>query len=152
MQVKSNSTDTGHDIGPNSIFSNDGLGIDLVNNANFDQGPNGQGPKTNDGGAADEADTGPNALQNFPTIPSATPSTSTGDTEIDAFLDSVPNTQYVVRFYSNPRDTHEGKTFIDDILVNTNINGAFSVNDFVANRTVPAGQSITATATKVAVP
>ena len=152
VQVKSNSTGTGHDIGPNSIFSNDGLGIDLVNNANFDQGPNGQGPNTNDWGAADEADTGPNALQNFPTIPSATPSTSTGDTEIDAFLDSVPNTEYVVRFYSNPRDTHEGKTFIDDILVSTNINGTFSVNDFVANRTVPAGQSITATATKVAAP
>ena len=162
VQVKSNSTGTGHDIGPNSIFSNDGLGIDLVNNANFDQGPNGQGsngqgpngqgPNANDSGAADEADTGPNDLQNFPTITSATPSTSTGDTEIDAFLDSVPNTEYVVRFYSNPRDTHEGKTFIDDILVSTNINGTFSVNDFVANRTVPAGQSITATATKVAAP
>jgi len=50
VQVKSNSTGTGHDIGPNSIVSNDGLGIDLVNNANFDQGPNGQGPNTNDGG------------------------------------------------------------------------------------------------------
>ncbi len=147
VQVKSNSTGTGHDIGPNSIFSNDGLGIDLVNNANFDQGPN-----TNDGGAADDADTGPNDLQNFPTITSATTSTSTGDTEIDAFLDSVPNTEYLVRFYSNPRDTGEGKTFLGDILVNTNINGTSSINDFVANRTVPVGQSITATATKVAAP
>ena len=152
VQVKSNSTGTGHDIGPNSIYSNDGLGIDLVNNANFDQGPNGQGPNTNDGGAADDADTGPNDLQNFPTITFATTSTSTGDTEIDAFLDSVPNTEYVVRFYSNPRDTGEGKTFVGDILVNTNLNGTVSINDFVANRTVPVGQSITATATKVAAP
>ena len=152
VQVKSNSTGTGHDIGPNSIFSNDGLGIDLVNNANFDQGPNGQGPNTNDGGAADDADTGPNDLQNFPTITFATTSTSTGDTEIDAFLDSVPNTEYVVRFYSNPRDTGEGKTFLGDLLVITNVNGTVSVNDFVANRTVPVGQSITATATKVAAP
>jgi hypothetical protein len=152
VQVKSNSTGTGHDIGPNSIFSNDGLGIDLVNNANFDQGPNGNGPNTNDGGSADDADTGPNDLQNFPTINSATTSTSTGDTEIDAFLDTVPNTEYVIRFYSNPRDTGEGKTFVGDLLVLTNVNGTASVNDFVANRTVPVGQSITATATKVAAP
>ena len=57
-----------------------------------------------------DADTGPNDLQNFPTITRATTSSSTGDTTIDAFLDSVPSTQYVVRFYSNPRDTGEGKT------------------------------------------
>jgi hypothetical protein len=149
VQVRSNSTGTDHDIGPNSIFFNDGLGIDLVDSATFDQGPNGNGPNTNDGGAANDADTGPNDLQNFPTIAFA----STGDTTIDAFLDSVPNTEYLIRFYSNPRDTGEGETFIGDLLVATNgNNGTASINDFVANRTVPVGQSITATATKVAAP
>ena len=153
VQVKSNSTGTGHDVGPNSIFSNDGLGIDLVDNANFDQGPNGNGPNTNDGGgAADDADTGPNDLQNSPAIAFATTSASTGETEIDAFLDSVPNTEFVIRFYSNPHDTGEGKFFVGDLLVLTNVNGTASINDFVANRTVPLGQSITATATKVAAP
>lgn len=38
------------------------------------------------------------------------------------------------------------------MLVFTNINGTASIDDFVANRTVPVGQSITATATKVAAP
>ena len=152
VQVKSNDTGVGHDIGPNSIFSNDGLGIDLVDNSNSGLGPNGDGPNTNDGGTANDADTGPNDLQNFPTITFATTSANTGDTRIDAFLDTVPSTEYVIRFYSNPRDTGEGKTFIGDLLVVTNVNGTASINDFVANRTVPVGQSITATATKVAAP
>jgi hypothetical protein len=49
MQIKSNGTDVGRNIGPNSIFSNDGLGIDMVDNANNSLGPNGDGPNTNDG-------------------------------------------------------------------------------------------------------
>ena len=86
-------------------------------------------------------------LQNFPTITFATTSSSTGQTKIDAFLDTVPNTQFTVRFYANPRDTGEGKTFIGDTQVTTNDNGTVSVNDFIATRTVPVVQSITATAT-----
>ena len=147
VMVKSNATGVGHDIGPNSIFSNDGLGIDIVDNANNDQGPNGNGPNTNDGGTANDADTGPNNLQNFPTIISARTSSSTGETTIDIFLDSAPSTQYTIRIYSNPRDTGEGKTFIGDIVVTTNTNGTSSINDFIPTRTVPVGQSITATAT-----
>jgi hypothetical protein len=38
------------------------------------------------------------------------------------------------------------------VLVFTNVNGTASINDLAANRTVPVGQSITATATKVAAP
>jgi hypothetical protein len=38
------------------------------------------------------------------------------------------------------------------VLVFTNVNGTASINDLAANRTVPVGQSITATATKVAPP
>ena len=48
MQVRSNATGVGHDIGPNSIFSNDGLSIDIVENANNALGSNGDGPNTND--------------------------------------------------------------------------------------------------------
>jgi len=147
VQVRSNATGIGHDIGPNSIFSNDGLGIDIVNNANNGDGPNGDGPNTNDGGTADDADTGPNNLQNFPEITFATTSSSTGETKIDAFLDTVPSTQYTIRFYSNPRDTGEGKTFIGETQVTTNTNGTASINDFIADTKVPVGQSITATAT-----
>jgi hypothetical protein len=53
----------------------------------------------------------------------------------------------VVRFYSNPRDTSEGKTFIGETSVTTNANGTFFINDFIAFNAVPVGQSITATAT-----
>jgi hypothetical protein len=138
----------GHNIGPNSIFSNDGLGIDIVDNANSGLGPNGDGPNTNDGGTANDADKGPNNLQNFPTITFATTSSSTGDTKIDMFLDTTPSTAYTIRFYSNPRDTGEGKTFIGQVEnVTTNTNGTSSINDFIATKTVPVGQSITATAT-----
>jgi hypothetical protein len=123
-----------------------------VDNTNNGLGPNGDGPNTNDGGTANDADTGPNDLQNFPTISTATTSSGTGDTIIDARLDTGPNAQYLIRFYSNPRDTGEGKSFIGDTTVTTDGNGTFSVNDFVATKTVPVGQSITATATKVAAP
>jgi hypothetical protein len=148
VMVRSNATGVGHDIGPNSIFSNDGLGIDIVDNTNGGLGPNGDGPNTNDGGTANDADTGPNNLQNFPTITSATTSSSTGETRIDMFLDTVPSTAYTIRFYSTPRDTGEGKTFIGQVEnVTTNTNGTSSLNDFIATKTVPVGQSITATAT-----
>lgn len=148
VQVRSNATGIGHDIGPNSIFSNDGLGIDIVDNANSGLGPNGNGPNTNDGGTANDADTGPNNLQNFPEITSATTSSSTGQTRIDMFLDTAVSTQYTIRFYANPRDTGEGKTFLGQVEnVTTNANGTATLNDFIANRTVPVGQSITATAT-----
>ena len=162
VHVRSNATGTGHDIGPNSIFSNDGLGIDLVDGTINGVPTNGDGVNANDGGTANDADTGPNDMQNFPTITSATTCLAgflcdteldqLGQTRIDAFLDTVPNTQYLIRFYSNPRDTGEGKTFIGDTTVNTDANGNFSINDFVATKTVPVGQSITATATKVVVP
>jgi hypothetical protein len=66
---------------------------------------------------------------------------------IDPFLDTVPSTTYTLRFYSNPRDTGEGKTFLGDLQVTTNVNGTAAVNDFISDRTVPVGQSITATAT-----
>ena len=148
VMVRSNDTGVGHDIGPNSIFSNDGLGIDIVDNENSALGPNGNGPNTNDGGTLNDGDTGPNGLQNFPEITSATTSSSTDETRIDMFLDTAVSTQYTIRFYANPRDTGEGKTFLGQVEnVTTNANGTATLNDFIANRTVPVGQSITATAT-----
>jgi hypothetical protein len=90
--------------------------------------------------------TSPNGLQNFPAITFATTSASTGETRIDMFLDTAVSTAYTIRFYSNPRDTGEGKTFIGQVE-NVTTNGTSSLNDFIATRTVPVGQSITATAT-----
>ena len=130
-----------------SIFFDEGLGIDIVNDANAGLGPNGFGPNTNDGGTADDAYTGPNNLQNFPTITSATTSSSTKETTIGGFLDSVPNTAFTIRFYSNPRDTGEGKTFIGEIQVPTGADDTVQIDNFHPAKAVPVGQSITATAT-----
>ena len=70
----------------------------------------------------------------------------TGETKIEMFLDTAVNTRYTIRFYSNLRDTGEGKTFIGQVEnVTTSTNGTSSLNDFIAAKTVPVGQSITAT-------
>jgi hypothetical protein len=103
-------------------------------------------------------------LQNFPEIPSATTCLAgtnceelgqLGQTRIDAPRQRL-QPPYVVRFYSNPRDTGEGKMVIGDILVtisSTGINPGFVlIADSIAVRTVPVRQSIIATATTFTVP
>ena len=67
------------EIQHNSIFNNGGLGIDLI-------GPDEDSrttdvPTTNDGGTADDSDTGPNGLQNKPILSS--PTTASGTTTIE---------------------------------------------------------------------
>ncbi len=114
----------------NSIFSNDGLGIDL----------NADGPNKND---ALDADTGPNNLQNKPVLSSATTFKTT--TTVEGRLNSKPNQTFTIEFFSNPSG-NEGKTFIGSKSVSTNDNGiaTFTVTPFQA---VAAGQTVTATAT-----
>ena len=86
----------GNSIGGNAIFSNAGLGIDLGLD---DVTPNDLG----DADTPPDADSGPNNLQNFPVLISAT-STGGGDqpgdgTTITGTLDSTPNTVFVVDVY-----------------------------------------------------
>jgi CSLREA domain-containing protein len=120
----------------NSIFSNGGLGIDLL-------GP-GESFATdvatpNDPG---DADTGPNGLQNTPVISSAK-NTST-KTTIAGTLSSAPDTLYRVQFYSNPSG-NEGKKFLGLKLVSTDSSGNASFT-FTPSSKVAAGQTVTATA------
>jgi hypothetical protein len=135
---------TGNDILRNSIFSNTGLGIDL-------QGPFEEGRSVvtpNDGGTADDADTGPNGLQNKPTLTSAT---TTGTTiTIKGSLDTKPSTDYKVEFFSQPSG-NEGKHFvgrkpIDDAVHDPDGDGLYKFSFRFAKR-VPVGQKITTTAT-----
>ena len=127
---------TGNEAGANSIFANEDLGIDLGDD----------GPATND---ANDPDEGANRLQNYPVIGSATTSAS-GVTTVDWSLDSAgsPAAQqnYTVRFYSNPADTGEGKTLVDTRTVTDDSNGPLFFTSTLA-RSVPVGQSLTATAT-----
>jgi len=131
----SNVGESGNRVLFNSIFSNGGLGIDLVGGTE-----NAAGATANDAGDADQ---GPNDLQNRPVVTSA--KTVGGSTTIQAKLNSTPRDPFVVEFYSSPSG-NEGKKFVASKAVSTDPSGnvAFSV---VPSQAVAAGQRITATAT-----
>lgn len=128
-------TGTANTIRGNSIFSNNGLGIDLGSN----------GVTANDG---TDGDTGPNHLQNFPVISGVT--STSNSTTIQGSLKSIPNTTFLVDFYSNatvdPSGNGEGAQFLGTAPVSTNGNGDGNINV-----TLPvglaAGRVISATAT-----
>ncbi|MGI8955297.1 MAG: hypothetical protein ACR2II_00045, partial [Chthoniobacterales bacterium] len=118
----------------NAIFANSGLGIDL----------GGNGATPNDTG---DGDTGPNNLQNFPVLTSA--SIAGGTATIAGTLNSSANTQFPVEFFANaacdPSGFGEGQTFIGRINVTTNSSGNASFS--VMLPTAVTGGNITATAT-----
>jgi hypothetical protein len=130
-----NSMSMGIGILGNSIHSNNGLAIDLIND---DVTPNDPG----------DPDVGPNNLQNYPVLLSAG---STGSsTTIAGILNSTPNTIFRLEFFSNPAcetSGHgEGQTYIGTTSVTTDAvgNATFNVTFPVG---VPVGHFITSTAT-----
>jgi CSLREA domain-containing protein len=128
---------TGNRILSNSIFSNGGLGIDLL----------GDGRTLND---PKDPDAGPNNRQNFPVLASAE-RLSGGKTIIEGALDSTPSTKrkkrtFTIQFFSNPQGQDEGKTFLGQKRVTTSRQGLVSFS-FETNRTLALGDGITATAT-----
>jgi len=131
---------TGNRILFNSIYNNDGLGIQLG-------AEGGTGVTLND---PDDPDTGPNTLQNFPGISSAV--TFGASTTINGGLNSTPNSTFTIQFFSSPAPDPsgfgEGKIFIGQTSVTTNSNGNRSFT-FVPAQKVPVGWRITATATGV---
>src|SRR5207237_6579839 len=86
----------------NSMHDNSGLAIDLNNDA----------VTANDSG---DGDTGPNNLQNAPTLTSAQYNCGTGQTLITGTLNSVPNTQFDIDWYTNttvdPSGHGEGEVY-----------------------------------------
>jgi hypothetical protein len=114
----------------NRIYHAAGLGIDLGSD----------GPTPNDPG---NVDSGPNGLQNKQAIGSAL--TSDGTTSIRGTLNTTPNEAFVVRFFSNPRGTGEGETFIDRLAVTTGPDGKAHFTFRTA--AVRPGRTVTATAT-----
>ncbi|MEP1079566.1 Ig-like domain-containing protein [Leptolyngbya sp. PL-A3] len=120
----------------NTTYGNGLLGIDL----------GGNGVTSNDAG---DGDTGPNNLQNFPTIISVTSGSST--TNIEGILTSNrANSRYYVEFFSNSSADSsgygEGETLLGSTFVTSDNNG---LANFVATFPVvsDAGRFITATAT-----
>jgi hypothetical protein len=132
------SASTGNKVSRNSIFSNVGLGIDLI-------GP-GEGFTTNIPTPNDalDVDSGPNGLQNKPSLTSA--KTVSGKSTIKGTLSSEAAKTYKVEFYSNPSGTDEGKKFIGTKSVTTGSDGKATFT-FTPAAAVSVGQAITATAT-----
>jgi hypothetical protein len=127
---------TGNSILRNSIFGNGippGPSIDLGND----------GVTAND---ARDPDTGPNALQNFPVL------TSASETRIEGRLNSRPGRRFIIQFYTNPPPispllVREGTTFLGQKTVQTNSEGKVTFGFDTAENT---GELVTATATILA--
>jgi hypothetical protein len=130
------STTSGVQILGNTIHSNAELGINL--------GPPGVLP--NDLG---DSDTGPNNLQNFPVLTSAT--NSAGITTVLGSLNSTPSTTFRIELFRNSvcdASGHgEGLEFIGFTVLGTDNSGNLSIN--LPGFSVAIGQFITATATNV---
>ena len=129
---------TGNEVSRNSIYSNAGLGIDLIGSGeNFDTNVS----TPNDPG---DADAFANNLQNKPVLSSA--KTSSTRTTVAGTLNSTQGRTFTLRFYSNPSGTDEGKKFIGQKSVSTDASGNASFTFQPASK-VATGQAITATAT-----
>jgi titin len=123
-------------ISRNSIFDNAGIGIDLA----------GDGVTPND--AADN-DQGPNGLQNFPVLTSATLAGNVAT--VEGTLRSRRNTTFIVEFFANtvgdPTGHGEGERFVGSAAVTTDSTGNASFSFSFAADSSSAGQFLAATAT-----
>lgn len=136
------STASGYTIVGNSVFSNIKLGIDLDPALQGD----GDGVTANDAG---DADSGPNTLQNYPTLKTVT--SDSNQTLVNGSLNSTPNTQFKLDFYSeaacDATGFGEGKTYLGQKSVTTDGSGNVTFSALAFNTSVPQGHKLTATAT-----
>ncbi len=116
-------------VSGNSIFGNTGLGIDIFGN----------GATAND---ANDADAGPNNVQNFPVLNAAVLGTAT---TFNGSLNST-NATFRIEFFEGATAATAGQNFIGTISVTTVANSA-TFNGTTLPAIVPAGHFITATAT-----
>jgi hypothetical protein len=129
-------SETGNSIVSNKIYGNNLLGIDLGNDGVTPNHPNGGN--------------GPNDLQSYPVISAV--SASGGSTNIQGLLQSLPNTKFLVEFFSNTATTRTGfgpgQTPIGTLTVTTDGSGNAPIAATVA-AVVPSGVLVTATATNL---
>ncbi|MEZ5729494.1 MAG: hypothetical protein R3E48_16780 [Burkholderiaceae bacterium] len=125
-----------HTILGNSIHDNGTIGIDL----NID------GVTANDAG---DADTGPNDLQNFPVL--ATASSSAGDTTVTGSLNSTASTTFRIEYFSSPvadgTGYGEGATYLGFDTVTTDGAGNATINTTLVGVATTVGHVVSATAT-----
>jgi hypothetical protein len=126
------------EIAANQIFSNTGLGIDLNND----------GITLND---ADDADSGPNGLQNFPVLTAVT-SLVNGNLLVEGTLDRPLGSTLTVRIdvfrSTNCDGTHgEGEIYLGAGTVNFPPVQVETFSVEIPGASLPAGSVVTATAT-----
>ena len=127
----------GNTILGNSIFSNDGLGIDLGL----------VGVTLND---ALDADAGANNLQNFPVITGKRSFSNPALVQVWGSLDSKPSQQYLIQIFSSaladPSGYGEGQQLVGNITVSTDVAGHAEFH-LPAKLYATVGSIISATAT-----
>jgi CSLREA domain-containing protein len=134
----------GHLISRNSIFANTSLGIDLINGVELES--------INLPQDDDDADAGPNNLQNFPAITSIT--ATAGSTTVNGVLSSRPSSTYRLEFYAStdrdPSGFGEGQIYLGSLDKTTDADGVLT---FAASLpAAPAGSNyISVTATDITV-
>jgi Domain of unknown function (DUF5050)/WD40-like Beta Propeller Repeat len=120
----------------NSIYNNGGLGIDLQTT----------GVTLND---LNDTDAGSNNLQNFPTLTAVNESGS--NTTIQGSLNSVPNTSFLIQFFSSPAcDSSgygEGRIFVGSANVTTAGSGNAVISSTFTG--VPTTGYLTSVATRL---
>ncbi|MEZ5658197.1 MAG: DUF4347 domain-containing protein [Burkholderiaceae bacterium] len=134
IQVRGTATDNA--ILGNSIDGSFGLGINLDTD----------NVTANDAG---DADSGPNTLQNYPVLFTAT--SGAGDTTITGSLNSAANTDFRIEYFSSPvadgTGHGEAATYLGFDTVTTDGSGNASINSTLSGVTVTAGDIVTSTAT-----
>ena len=128
---------SGNTILGNSIFSNDGLGIDLGRD----------GVTLND---PLDADVDNNNLQNFPVITGKRSFLNPALLQVWGSLDSKPSQQYLIQVFSSaladPSGYGEGQQLVGNITVSTDVAGHAEFH-LPAKLHAPLGSIISATAT-----
>jgi CSLREA domain-containing protein len=129
---------TANPVRANTIHTNGGLGIDL--------GTDGVTP--NDGGGANDGDSGANNLLNFPDLSSAT--SFGGTTNVQGVYDGLPNASITIDIYRDSScdlsGNGEGRQRIATVVKVTDGTGIVAINENIA-LALPAHDFITATAT-----
>ncbi len=125
----------GNGIVGNAVHSNGGLGIDLGDD----------GVTANDPG---DPDSGPNTLQNYPVLVSAT--SGAGSVTIVGSLNSLADIDFRLEFFAgsacDPSGHGEGESYIGTTTVTTDGSGNADFSE-VFSASIPVGYFITATAT-----
>jgi CSLREA domain-containing protein len=136
--ITENGTATGNAISWNAIHDNGGLGIAIAQDSVL---PN----------DLQDPDAGDNNKQNYPEMVSAVSDTVAIETTFTAKLDSTPNTQFTIEFFTNaacdPSGYGEGHRAVRAMTVTTDAAGKAEIVALFPSTTFDVANFVTATAT-----